>query len=105
MVELVRISGFARFCARFSGIYVGLGARTRLLPMRICLKLHFSWKGIDKRCFLVYHNVVSEQRYELGLRCDSFRAMFSVFVRVCLKKENPQVRVDFSSVQGRNPKA
>ena len=25
--------------------------------------------------------------------------------RVCLKKENPQVRVDFSSVQERNPKA
>ena len=26
-------------------------------------------------------------------------------IRVCLKKENPQVRVDFSSVQGINPKA
>ena len=25
--------------------------------------------------------------------------------RVCLKKGNPQVRVDFSSVQGINPKA
>ena len=26
-------------------------------------------------------------------------------LRVCLKNENPQVRVDFASVQGRNPKA
>ena len=26
-------------------------------------------------------------------------------IRVCLKKGNPQVRVDFASVQGRNPKA
>ena len=26
-------------------------------------------------------------------------------VRVCLKRNNPQVRVDFASVQGRNPKA
>ena len=25
--------------------------------------------------------------------------------RVCLKRNNPQVRVDFVSVQGRNPKA
>ena len=82
MVELVRISGFVRFCVRLSGIYAGLDARTRLLPMRICLKLHFFWKGIDKRCFLVYHNGVSEQRYELGLRCDLFRAMFSVFVSI-----------------------
>ena len=28
-----------------------------------------------------------------------------IFIRVCLKKDNPQVRVDFASVQGRNPKA
>ena len=35
------------------------------------------------------------------------RAVFILYLyfRVCLKKGNPQVRVDFSSVQGINPKA
>ena len=28
-----------------------------------------------------------------------------ITLRVCLKRNNPQVRVDFASVQGRNPKA
>ena len=33
------------------------------------------------------------------------QATKQIDLRVCLKRDNPQVRVDFSSVQGRNPKA
>ena len=52
-------------------------------------------------------------RHTLGTSCTCrgltciyvLRVAKTLHIRVCPKRNNPQVRVDFASVQGRNPKA